>query len=67
MPRQAVLAFMSQNDRIELDFTDRRASATQRTYDFTQEIWSPRVGAILKPAEKYQRIAQTNGIPRDNH
>ena len=24
-------------------------------------------GAILKPAEKYQRIAQTNGIPRDNH
>ena len=24
-------------------------------------------GATLKPAEKYQRIAQTNGIPRDNH
>ncbi|MFP9137692.1 IlvD/Edd family dehydratase [Devosia sp. XGJD_8] len=24
-------------------------------------------GAILKPAEKYQRIAQNNGIPRDNH
>jgi len=24
-------------------------------------------GAILEPAEKYQRIAQTNGIPRDNH
>ena len=24
-------------------------------------------GAILRPAEKYQRIAQTNGIPRDNH
>ncbi|WEJ56643.1 IlvD/Edd family dehydratase [Devosia sp. FJ2-5-3] len=24
-------------------------------------------GAILKPAEKYQRIAQTEGIPRDNH
>jgi dihydroxy-acid dehydratase len=24
-------------------------------------------GAILKPAVKYQRIAQTNGIPRDNH
>lgn len=24
-------------------------------------------GAILKPAEKYQRIAQTNGVPRDNH
>jgi len=24
-------------------------------------------GAILKPAEKYQRIAQTEGLPRDNH
>ena len=24
-------------------------------------------GAILKPAEKYQRIAQTKGVPRDNH
>ena len=24
-------------------------------------------GAILKNAEKYQRIAETKGIPRDNH
>lgn len=24
-------------------------------------------GAILKPAEKYQRIAQNEGLPRDNH
>jgi dihydroxy-acid dehydratase len=24
-------------------------------------------GAVLKPAVKYQRIAQTNGLPRDNH
>ena len=24
-------------------------------------------GAVLKPAVHYQRIAQTNGIPRDNH
>jgi dihydroxy-acid dehydratase len=24
-------------------------------------------GAILKPAEKYQRIAQAHGVPRDNH
>ncbi|HEY8596130.1 MAG TPA: IlvD/Edd family dehydratase [Devosiaceae bacterium] len=24
-------------------------------------------GAVLKPAVKYQRIAQTNGIPRDSH
>ena len=24
-------------------------------------------GAVLEPAVKYQRIAQTKGIPRDNH
>ena len=24
-------------------------------------------GAVLKPAVKYQRIAQTAGTPRDNH
>src|SRR5690606_9724859 len=24
-------------------------------------------GAVLKPAVKYQRIAQTEGVPRDNH
>ena len=24
-------------------------------------------GAVLEPAVKYQRIAQTMGIPRDNH
>ena len=24
-------------------------------------------GAVLKPAVKYQRLAQTAGIPRDNH
>ncbi len=24
-------------------------------------------GAVLKPAVKYQRIAQTSGLPRDNH
>ena len=24
-------------------------------------------GAVLKPAVKYQRIAQTKGVPRDNH
>src|SRR5690606_19586074 len=24
-------------------------------------------GAILKPAAKYQRIAQTEGLPRDSH
>jgi dihydroxy-acid dehydratase len=24
-------------------------------------------GAVLKPAVNYQRIAQTAGIPRDNH
>jgi dihydroxy-acid dehydratase len=24
-------------------------------------------GAVLGPAIKYQRIAQTKGVPRDNH
>ena len=24
-------------------------------------------GMVLKPAVKYQRIAQTLGVPRDNH
>ena len=24
-------------------------------------------GAVLKPAVKYQRVAQTMGVPRDNH
>lgn len=24
-------------------------------------------GMVLKPAVKYQRIAQTKGVPRDNH
>lgn len=24
-------------------------------------------GMVLKPAVKYQRVAQTNGVPRDNH
>jgi catecholate siderophore receptor len=53
-------------DRIELDFTDRRASATQRDYDFTQEIWSPRVGVIVKPAENasiYASYSRT-ALPR---
>jgi dihydroxy-acid dehydratase len=24
-------------------------------------------GMVLKPAVKYQRVAQTGGVPRDNH
>ena len=24
-------------------------------------------GMVLKPAVKYQRVAQTRGVPRDNH
>jgi len=24
-------------------------------------------GMVLKPAVKYQRVAQTKGVPRDNH
>jgi len=53
-------------DRVELDFTDRRATAAQRTYDFTQEIWSPRVGVIVKPADNasiYASYSRT-ALPR---
>jgi dihydroxy-acid dehydratase len=24
-------------------------------------------GMVLKPAQKYQRVAETKGVPRDNH
>ncbi|CAN7702405.1 IlvD/Edd family dehydratase [Rhizobium sp. LjRoot258] len=34
----------------------------QRTY-----VGQMDTGAVLEPAVKYQRIAQTKGIPRDNH
>ncbi|CDM63275.1 MULTISPECIES: IlvD/Edd family dehydratase [Rhizobium] len=34
----------------------------QRTY-----VGQMETGAVLEPAVKYQRIAQTKGIPRDNH
>ena len=37
----------------------RRSSAASST--------SSRDGMVLKPAVKYQRIAKTKGIPRDNH
>lgn len=53
-------------DRIDLEFTDRRAAATKRNYDFTQEIWSPRVGVIVKPAESasiYASYSRT-ALPR---
>jgi len=58
--------------------TRRAALETEGGYQFPkhqtpwQEIQRGLVGqlgdgAILKPAEKYQRIAQTEGLPRDNH
>ena len=53
-------------DRIDLDFTDRRATATQTNYDFDQEIWSPRVGVIVKPSENaslYASYSRT-ALPR---
>ncbi|HEV2569397.1 TonB-dependent siderophore receptor [Sphingomonas sp.] len=53
-------------DKIDLDFTDRRATATQRDYDFDQEIWSPRLGVIVKPAENasiYASYSRT-ALPR---
>ncbi|MFS2150904.1 dihydroxy-acid dehydratase, partial [Rhizobium sp. Rhizsp42] len=34
----------------------------QRSY-----VGQMETGAVLEPAVKYQRIAQTKGIPRDNH
>jgi dihydroxy-acid dehydratase len=59
---------------------DRRRAALQRRggYDFPahqtpwQEIQRGMVdqlsqGMVLKPAVKYQRIAETKGLPRDNH
>jgi catecholate siderophore receptor len=53
-------------DRIDLEFTDRRASATQRDFDFDQEIWSPRLGVVVKPAENasiYASYSRT-ALPR---
>jgi len=59
---------------------DRRRAALQRRGGFHypasqtpwQEIQRGMVdqladGMVLKPAVKYQRVAQTSGVPRDNH
>jgi dihydroxy-acid dehydratase len=59
---------------------DRRRAALQRRGGFQsppsqtpwQEIQRGMVdqfsgGMVLKPAVKYQRVAQTSGVPRDNH
>jgi dihydroxy-acid dehydratase len=59
---------------------DRRRAALQRRGGFEippsqtpwQEIQRSMVdqlsdGMVLKPAVKYQRVAQNSGVPRDNH
>ena len=48
------------------------SGAARRSQTPWQEIQRATVGqmetgAILEGAEKYQRIAQTMGLPRDNH
>lgn len=53
-------------DRIDLDFEDRRASATQRVFDFSQDLWSPRLGVVVKPVESasiYASYSRT-ALPR---
>ena len=43
--------------------------ATRRPGRRSSAAWSTssRDGMVLKPAVKYQKIAKTKGIPRDNH
>ncbi len=61
------------------DLAERRAALTEAggyAYPRSQTPWQEiqratvgqmETGAILEGAEKYQRIAQTMGLPRDNH
>ena len=64
----------------EEELDRRRADAAEATAATTipasqtpwQEIQRGMVdqlsdGMVLKPAVKYQRVAQTKGVPRDNH
>jgi len=63
----------------ESELAERRASLTEAggyPYPKSQTPWQEiqrsvvgqmETGAILEGAEKYQRIAQTAGLPRDNH
>lgn len=53
-------------DRIDLSFTDRRPSATQRVIDYDVEFWSPRAGVVVKPADNasiYASYSRT-ALPR---
>jgi len=60
------------------ELAERRAALQKRSFKIPvsqtpwQEIQRGMVeqlseGMVLKPAVKYQRVAQTSGIPRDNH
>ena len=63
----------------EAELMDRRAALAAAggfAYPKSQTPWQEiqravvgqmNTGAILEGAEKYQRIAQTMGLPRDNH
>jgi len=63
----------------ETELTERRAALMEAggyAYPASQTPWQEmqraavgqlNTGAILEGAEKYQRIAQTMGLPRDNH
>ena len=61
------------------ELNERRATLTQNVgfpYPKSQTPWQQiqremvaqlDEGMVLKPAVKYQRLAQTMGVPRDNH
>ena len=62
----------------DAELTDRREALAAEGYPYpeSQTPWQEiqrglvdelAAGMVLKPAVKYQRIARTNGIPRDNH
>lgn len=38
-------------DSFDVDFLDRRASATRRDFSRQDDLWSPRVGLVFKPLE----------------
>jgi dihydroxy-acid dehydratase len=60
------------------ELAERRAALAKHAFDFPksqtpwQQIQREMVaqfdeGMVLKPAVNYQRLAQTMGVPRDNH
>ena len=65
---------------LDADEIERRRKALEEAggyaYPASQTPWQAiqratvgqmHTGAILEGAERFQRIAQTNGVPRDNH